>query len=388
MFFMGFRLEVSITKQLQTINADELMNTPFSKTRFVVERLMPVGLHILAGAPKIGKSWLALWLCLCAAKGEDLWTFPLNRGSVLYLSLEDNLARIQNRLFQITEDAPETLHVATMSACIGNGLEDQIRDFLDRNPDTVLVVIDTLQRIRNSRDGANPYASDYQDIASLKNLADAQQIAILLIHHLRKMYDDDPLNMISGTTGLSGAADSIYVLKAKNRGSRAAMLYCTGRDIEYQELHLLFSRETCTWQLLEKGDQPEVDAAAEDPVLARLIPFLQTIVPFQDTATALSSLLEAELGITMPASVLSKKLTRHAEKLREAGIQFTTSRTREARMLHLLWIPGDGSDACDGKTEACSGADFVSQLSQASPAEDAQREPPGGALCRDFENTE
>lgn len=80
MFFMRFRLEVSITKQLQTIDADELMNTPFSKTRFVVERLMPVGLHILAGAPKIGKSRLALWLCLCAAKGEALWTFPLNRG--------------------------------------------------------------------------------------------------------------------------------------------------------------------------------------------------------------------------------------------------------------------------------------------------------------------
>ena len=96
--------------KLQTIDADTLLSTPLPATRFVVDRLLPEGLHILAGAPKIGKSWLALWLCLCVAKGESVWDFAVTKGTVLYLCLEDSLTRIQNRLFQITEDAPDTLH--------------------------------------------------------------------------------------------------------------------------------------------------------------------------------------------------------------------------------------------------------------------------------------
>ena len=111
--------------KLQTIDADTLLSTPLPATRFVVDRLLPEGLHILAGAPKIGKSWLALWLCLCVAKGESVWDFAVTKGTVLYLCLEDSLTRIQNRLFQITEDAPDTLHFTTLAGSIGGGLEDQ-----------------------------------------------------------------------------------------------------------------------------------------------------------------------------------------------------------------------------------------------------------------------
>ena len=102
--------------KLQTIDADTLLSTPLPATRFVVDRLLPEGLHILAGAPKVGKSWLALWLCLCVAKGESVWDFAVTKGTVLYLCLEDSLTRIQNRLFQITEDAPDTLHFAILWA--------------------------------------------------------------------------------------------------------------------------------------------------------------------------------------------------------------------------------------------------------------------------------
>ena len=154
-------------KTLSTIDADTLMSTSLPPTRFIIDRLLPQGLHILAGAPKVGKSWLALWLCLQVAQGTSVWDFPTHGGTVLYLCLEDSLTRIQSRLFQITDDAPEALHFATIAAGIGEGLEEQLTSFLTQHPDTSLVVIDTLQRVRNTNDSGNPYANDYRDISVL-----------------------------------------------------------------------------------------------------------------------------------------------------------------------------------------------------------------------------
>ena len=108
---------------------------------------------------------------------------------------------------------PPTLHFAIMADTLKHGLEQQIEQFLTDHPDTKLVVIDTLQRVRSAGSDSNLYANDYQDIGLLKKLADKRHIAILLIHHLRKLHDDDPMNMISGSTGLSGAADSTFVLQ-------------------------------------------------------------------------------------------------------------------------------------------------------------------------------
>ena len=133
------------SKRLQTIDGESLMSIPLTPLNFVVDTLLSQGLHILAGSPKVGKSWLALWLCLSIAKGESVWDFALTKGTVLYLCLEDSLTRIQNRLFQITEDAPDTLHFTTLAGSIGGGLEDQLKGFLTEHPGTVLVVIDTLQ---------------------------------------------------------------------------------------------------------------------------------------------------------------------------------------------------------------------------------------------------
>ena len=218
---------MSQIKRLQTIDADTLQSTAYEPVSFVVDDLLPQGLHLLAGAPKIGKSWLALWLCLCAAQGKPLWTFATHLCEVLYLCLEDSFQRIQSRLFDLTEDAPPTLYFAVMSQQLHNGLVEQIEQFLKEHPKTRLIVIDTLQRIRTAGNDANPYASDYRDIGVLKALADKHRIAILLVHHLRKMSDDDPINMISGTTGLSGATDSNFVLRKSQRRENTATLYCT-----------------------------------------------------------------------------------------------------------------------------------------------------------------
>ncbi len=226
--------------KLETINAEELQNRTYEPTHFLVDELIPEGLHILAGAPKIGKSWLALWLCLCVAQGQALWNFATTQGEALYLSLEDSFQRIPTRLFDLTEDAPSTLHFAIMADTLKHGLEQQIEQFLMEHPTTKLVVIDTLQRVRGTGSDSNLYANDYQDIGLLKKLADNQHIAILLIHHLRKLHDDDPMNMISGSTGLSGAADSAFVLQKNSRLANIASLHCTGRDIPDRTLKLEF----------------------------------------------------------------------------------------------------------------------------------------------------
>ena len=332
------------TNRLKTVDADTLMTTPLPAIRYVVDQLLPQGLHILAGAPKVGKSWLALWLCLCVSKGEPVWGFSTTPSPVLYLCLEDSYARIQSRLFQLTEDAPPSLHFANLSDSIGNGLEEQICEFLSAHTDTKLVVIDTLQKVRRSVPDANPYANDYRDLSVLKHLADQNHIAILLIHHLRKMNDDDPLNMISGTTGISGATDSSFVLKPNKRGSDRATLYCTGRDIEYRELPLEFQKATHTWELTE---EVALDTPHQDPQVFFLSEFLRGLGSFDGTATKLSELLEQRTGDQMLPSALSKKLVRFTGELDKSGIRVTSSRTRDSRLLHIAC---DGSDGNDGKS--------------------------------------
>ena len=352
-------------KKLETIDAEELTNTPLPALRYVVDQLLPQGLHILAGAPKIGKSWLALWLCLRVAKGEPVWDFGTRQGTVLYLCLEDSYARVQQRLLQFSEDAPAELRLTNLSERIGGGLETQLSQFLSEYPGTVLVVIDTLQKVRGSAPESNPYANDYRDISALKALADRHGIAILLIHHLRKMNDDDPLNMISGTTGISGATDSSFVLKPSKRGSDTATLYCTGRDVEYRELPLRFQKDAHIWDLTEAVP---METAIPDPAILSLSAFLKGLVVFDGTATELSHLLEDHSGEQILPSVLAKRLVRYAGELDKAGIYISSSRTRDTRLLHIR-CTNDGSDGNDGRNDTGPVPNLLSQSSQLSPTD-------------------
>ena len=302
--------------KLITMDAGTLLTTPLPPTRFIIGGILPQGLHILAGAPKIGKSWLALMICLRVASGEALWDFQVSRGTVLYLCLEDSFTRIQNRLFDIADDAPENLHFAIMSEVIGEGLENQIEDFLKKHPDTVLIVIDTLQRIRKVTADINQYAGDYRDIGILKALADKYRIAILLVHHLRKMNDDDPMNMISGTTGISGATDSNFVLKKDKRGGNSATLYCVGRDIEYRELRLEFDNNTHLWSLV--SDSITNEPQPSDEIILHLSAVMKSLLSFTGTATELAAELEKHSGEKLLPNVLMKRLYDAVRSLRKS----------------------------------------------------------------------
>ena len=353
-------------KRLNTIDADTLQSTVYEPIQFLISDLLPQGLHLLAGAPKIGKSWLALWLCLRVAQGEPVWNFETKPCEVLYLCLEDSFQRIQSRLFDLTEDAPPTLHFAVMSQQLHNGLVEQIRQFLKEHPTTGLVAIDTLQRIRTAGNEANPYASDYRDIGVLKALADEQHIAILLVHHLRKMNDEDPMNMISGTTGLSGATDSNFVLRKSRRGENTATLYCTGRDIAYRELKLEFDSKAHIWNLLEDNHEPESEP--QDEIISAVSAFLAAQGSFVGTATELAEALKPYSTHEWTPPVLSKKLIRYATELKAQGIRFNTDRTRERRELRLC-VVSDGNDGSDGKNETGSVAKLLSQPSHCHEAD-------------------
>ena len=322
--------------KLETITAEDLQNRTYEPTHFLVDELIPEGLHILAGAPKIGKSWLALWLCLCISQGQALWNFATTQGEVLYLSLEDSFQRIQMRLFDLTEDAPPTLHFAIMADTLKHGLEQQIEQFLTDHPDTKLIVIDTLQRVRGTGSDSNLYANDYQDIGLLKKLADKRHIAILLIHHLRKLHDDDPMNMISGSTGLSGAADSAFVLQKNARSANAATLHCTGRDIPDRTLKLDLGEEDHVWKLL--ADSKTCTGASRISAL-QLVHLFSALLSADPTYTGTPSALSAKIDPDGRLGITPKKVTRlvleSVETLRENGILVKTYRSSGKRLISL-----------------------------------------------------
>ena len=323
-------------KKLETMTAEQLQSAPYSPVPFLVDELLPEGLHILAGAPKIGKSWLTLWLCLCVSQGQPLWNFAVTQGEVLYLSLEDSYRRIQSRLFDLTEDAPPTLHFAIMADTLKHGLEQQIEQFLTEHPTTKLVVIDTLQRVRSAGSDSNLYANDYQDIGILKQLADKRHIAILLTHHLRKLHDDDPMNMISGSTGLSGAADLTFVLQKSSRLANIASLHCTGRDIADRTLKLEFGEDDHIWKLLEDSKTCSTTSKISTLQIENLLSELLRADPtYTGTPSALSAKIDPDgrLGIT------PKKVTRlvleSVETLRENGILVKIYRSNGKRLISL-----------------------------------------------------
>ncbi len=347
-----------MTTKLETMDAQTFMTTPMKPLKFIISGLIPQGLHILAGAPKIGKSWLALWICLQVAKGEKAWEFETLRSEVLYLCLEDSFSRIQSRLFEIAEEAPPTLHFAIMSDAIGNGLEIQIENFIGEHPGTGLIVIDTLQKVRKTvSSNTNPYAADYDDISALKQIADHNNIAILLVHHLRKAADSDPLNMISGTTGIAGGADSSFILQKEKRTENAATLICTGRDIESRELLLGFNRETFLWELLKP-----IEAAAQkvDEVIFLLSDFMKSAIVFTGTATELAEQLKLFGGTEYLPAVLKKKMMKHMGHLQKNNIFYSDNRSFERREFTLRY---DGNDGMTGENAP---ADLPSLPSQPS----------------------
>lgn len=336
--------------KLNTIDANTLADLRIPPNRFCIKTLLPQGLTILGGAPKIGKSWLILDICLRVSKGEAIWNLPTTQGTTLYLCLEDTLRRVQDRLFCVSDEMPDNTYFSICANTLGSGLCEQISQFVQEHPDTVLVVIDTFQMIRDSKTDTT-YGSDYQEIVQLKRTADDLGITILLVHHLRKQGDNDPLNKLSGSTGISGAVDSVFVLDKSKRNQSEATLICTGRDIEYREFELKFMTDTCTWELISDS------AGKSDYLLPQemvaLLDFMRKEIRYFGGNTELVQRVMNQSAISVSSKGFKQMMNRWRYELEEQGLFYRSSKSNGQRYVQISYIApkssgSDASDAADG----------------------------------------
>lgn len=258
---------------LATFSAAGLMAMELPPVQWCVPGLLPEGVTILAGKPKLGKSWLSLNLALAVASGGlALGARRVERGECLYMALEDNQRRLQKRLGKLLNgnEPPAGLHIATAWQTMDSGGAESLDNWLREHPECRLVVVDVLQKVRpHTASNQSVYASDYHALQALHEAAAKHSVAVLVIHHLRKAEATDPLDEISGSTGLSGAADGMLVLK-RDRGRGDAYLYVDGRDIEEPAEHALtWDSERCIWSLA--GDAKEFRTSQERADILRVL---------------------------------------------------------------------------------------------------------------------
>jgi RecA-family ATPase len=248
------------------ITAEEILGKDYPDPRWIVMDLLPEGLAIIAGKPKVGKSWLALNIALAVSLGGCvLGKIEVERREVLYLALEDTERRIRRRLDTLKAVPSRKLFVSCVWQGGEKGLED-LRIWLRCHAECGLVIIDTLGRIREPTKQLS-YLEDVDFISKLKRIADGRSLTILMIHHCRKADATDFLDLVSGTSGIAGSADTIWVLQ-RARGTADAILSVTGRDIEEKELALRYEKET-GWAIL--GDAKELKRSQERQEVIRIL---------------------------------------------------------------------------------------------------------------------
>ncbi|MGW3735061.1 AAA family ATPase [Streptomyces sp. NPDC005148] len=234
--------------------ADQLMATEFPEPKWAVPGIIAEGVTLLAGPPKVGKSWLSLGLGLSvAAGGQAFDSVPVGGGPVLYLALEDTPRRLQSRMGKLLggRPAPSGLTLVTECPPFPQGGSEAIAQWLERNPDARMVVIDVFAKMRGQApQGVSAYDADYVSVGYAKRLADHYGIAVVLVHHVRKMASEDFLTEVSGTNGIAGAADATLVLK-RARGQADGILHVTGRDVSEAEYALQFQEASGAWHLLD-----------------------------------------------------------------------------------------------------------------------------------------
>jgi hypothetical protein len=235
------------------ITADALSTKVFAEPRWAVDNVLPEGATILVGPPKKGKSWFLLGLGLSiAAGGNALGKIPVTGGDVLLLCLEDGQRRLQDRMWRVLDGelAPKRLHLVTEWPRLDEGGDVELDAWLRDHPETRLVGIDVLARVRPpSREKGDLYQRDYETMVAFKRVADRHGVALVVVHHSRKASAEDPLDLISGTQGLAGAADTALIL-TREKGRADANLYVRGRDVPEADYALDFDPVTCQWNLL------------------------------------------------------------------------------------------------------------------------------------------
>lgn len=324
--------------KMRVMTMPELMETRFPLRPAVIEGLLTAGTYLLAGAPKIGKSFLVLQMAYQVSMGEPFLGFSPRQGTVLYLALEDTYERLQKRLAQMTEQDSERLILSVFSETLDEGLTERLSDFWSEHADTVLIVIDTLQRVRSRTPDNGSYAADYDTLARLKEFSDTYGVTVLVVHHTRKEGAEDVFNTISGTNGLMGAADGALILYKDKRTASDAVLEAVGRDQQQLRLHISFDAAHLHWELVEA--ETEQFRQPPNPLLEFLSRLVNEENPTWDgTATELAQCLsemDNECSFT-PNWIVRTLNARQDTLLRQYGVRYHSRRTKDGKTLSLRW---------------------------------------------------
>ncbi len=313
-------------KKLKLISSVEIMNTPMKKQRFIVDGMIYPGLHILSGDPKIGKSWMMLDVCLAVANGEDFLGRKTERGQVVYMALEDTFVSLQSRMYELTDEPSENLFFTLLANSIGCGLEDDLRECKKLFPDLRMIVIDTLQKVRNTINAK--YGADYRELSVLKSVADQLGIAIVLVHHNRKAHDSNPNNLISGTNGIAGCADGLLVF---TRNGENAKLHISGRGAPSLELNL--KREKSKWILLDDAPKSKPDIFSFN-----IHDFMFEKKSVSGTASEICSMLKKKYPEQdFNCNWLYRDLLQHNDEIHSFGIDYGKTKSNGVRSIYICY---------------------------------------------------
>ena len=342
------RLGIRIT-HLETITASSLLDKQFDPQHELVEGMLAPGLYILAGASKIGKSWLVLQIAHCVSMGAPLWERKTQKSEVLYLALEDTERRIQNRLIRICGGETGEIAFATEAEVLGRGFEEQVTNFLHDHPQAKLVIVDTLIKVREMNSRGSAYADDYATMTAFKRIADRYGITMLIVHHTRKQEASDIMDMISGTTGIMGCADGAMVLERPLRRVPKGSISMTGRDFQDAKISLTQNPETMCWEFA--GYTDELPEEQSDPVLTAVAMLLDNQNLWEGTAEELRVQLQTlNPRLDLKANALSRRLNAQMQELKnQYGVLLTRSRGSDGRQIRLEAVDDmyDNDDVSD-----------------------------------------
>lgn len=276
-----------------SVTAFDLQKTVIPPPNWIVNDILPEGLGIICAPSKTGKSWMMLQLCIAVCSGKEFLNFTTHKSDCLYYALEDSRFRLKDRMNKLLKNAvaPKNLHLTIKAESIDGGLLEKIESEINEYPEIRLVIIDTLQKIRGRSNRAETaYTSDYREMSVLKDFADSHKICLLLVHHLRKMADEnDVFNMISGSNGIMGACDTIFILSKKKRGDESATLSVTGRDVKQLDLVVKFDTDDYLWMVVgtaEEEEERRKRKAYEDNPIVKVIKKKLELPPFEWRGTA------------------------------------------------------------------------------------------------------
>ena len=327
---------------LNAYRASELYGKHLEPTRMIVQHMVPCGLTVLAGAPKRGKSWLALALAIAVASGADFLGNRTQRGSVLYLDLESRQYRVQERLRKlIPGPAPDMLYIAHEAQELGARLYQQLDAWVQDASEPALIIIDTLARIRPAgKRNENAYESDPRQYGELQKWASGKRVAVVVVHHLRKSKEsDDWYDRINGSNGLVGVADAVIGLMGK-RGDPVSRLNVTGRDID-GDYSMAIRFDNGKW-IMESSDSEryEEQRAFESSALMRgIFEFMYERHEWQGSAAQLIDDICAFTRQPMPdctTAAVGRDLRRFSDMMyQQSGILINTRRTSSRRVIHI-----------------------------------------------------